>query len=158
MVNGGGQMCSFAVYITCVGLEAVCVKTAENCSSEERLVKYKVKQEMNSDTTSLGNGRNLSPRGLYIINMFWVGNFKNLTKVIGLKVSLSVMARQSQTIFFYLALVLFFYILKKKSYCDLRTDLTFFSWYQFTSVSSSRYTKGLGNLSSFRNRMYGCEK
>lgn len=51
MVNGGGQMCSFAVYITCVGLEAVCVKTAENCSSEQRLVKYKVKQEMNSDTT-----------------------------------------------------------------------------------------------------------
>lgn len=113
MVNGGGQMCSFAVYITCVGLEAVCVKTAENSSSEERLVKYKVKQEMNSDTTSLGNGRNLSPRGLYIINMFWGGNFKNLTKVIGLKVSRSVMARQSQTIFFYLALVLFFIYWKK---------------------------------------------
>ena len=70
MVNGGGQMCSFAVYITCGGLEAVCVKTTENCSSEQRLVKYKVKQEMNSDTTSLGNGRNLSPRGLYLINMF----------------------------------------------------------------------------------------
>lgn len=46
MVNGGGQMCSFAVYITCVGLEAVCVKTTENCSSEQRLVKFKVKQEI----------------------------------------------------------------------------------------------------------------
>lgn len=66
------------------------------------------------------------------------------------------MARQS-LFFFYLALVLFFYT-EKKSYCDLRTDLTFSSLYQFTSVSSSRYTKGLGSLSSFRNRMYGCEK
>ena len=43
MVNGGGQMCSFAVYITCVGLEAVCVKTTENCSSEQRLVKIQSK-------------------------------------------------------------------------------------------------------------------
>ena len=62
-------MWEVSVFITYVGLEALCMKTTEKCSSKKRSAKYKVKQEMNSDTTSLGNGRHLSPGGLYIINV-----------------------------------------------------------------------------------------